>query len=260
MTAHLKHLKERCAGCNRQGVPMNKEHIFPEWLIRRTGTDQSGIRWGVKREVPALACTLPLCEECNTAFGKELEGPVSRLFDDIEEGRGITDNEAELLIRWMWKIEGMEWIARHPNGLYTEKYTLRERVLFPIDDIRGRLILGVALIKGLHPESIDLPMGFDSTNEHSAVFVSGVFSRIATMAVLDQFETMMPSQFGRYRLAPVRHQLHDGKLFYPPTSFNDDVEAVGVTKIASDRISVAHDKLAKSFEIAVSQQKEKKDN
>lgn len=255
MTANLKHLKERCAGCNRQGVPMSKEHIFPEWLIRRTRTDQSGIRWGEKRGVPALACTFPLCQDCNTAFGEELEGPMSRLFDDIEEGRGITDDEAELLIRWIWKIEGLDWIAAHPDGLYTQKYTLRDRVLLPIDDIRGRLILGVALIKGLHPESIDLPMGFESTNEHSAVFVSGVFSKIATMTVLDQFETMMPPQFGRYRLAPVRNQLHEGKFFYPPTSFDDDIEAVGVTKIASDRISLAHDSLAMNLETAGKQEK-----
>ncbi|MDT7042405.1 hypothetical protein [Candidatus Nitronereus thalassa] len=256
MTEDLKHLKERCADCNRQGVPMNKEHIFPKWLILRTRTNQSGIRWGGKHDVPALACTFPLCEDCNTAFGKELEGPVSMLFEEIEQGRGITDFEAELLIRWMWKIEGLAWIANHPDVLYSEKYTLRERVLFPIDDIRGRLILGVALIKELHPESDDFPMGVDSTNEYSVVFVSGVFSRVATMTVLDEFETMIPSQFGRYRLAPVRQQLQGGKLFYPPTSFKDDVEAVGVTKIASDRISVSHDRMAISLQKA----KEKEDN
>lgn len=250
MAAHLKHLKERCAGCERQDVPMNKEHLFPSWLILRTGTDKSGIRWGEKRGVPALAATFPLCEDCNTVFGHDLEGPASRLFDEIEQGQGMSDDEAELLIRWMWKIKGLAWIATHPGGHYTQKYTLRERVLFPIGEIRGRLILGVALVKGLHQESTDLPMGIDSRTEHDAVFVSGVFSRIAMMAVAEQFEPMMPPQFARYRLATVRHTLHGGKLFYPPISFDDDVEAVGITYLASVPLSVAHDDLAIKLQTA----------
>lgn len=244
MAAGLNHLKERCAGCDRQDVPMNKEHIFAKWLILRTGTDQTGIRWGQKKEVPALAATFPLCEDCNSVFGRELEGPTSRLFDEVEAGRGVSDDDAELLIRCMWKIKGLSWIANHPGGRYTTKYTLRERVLLPIDDIRGRLILGLALVSALHPDSKDLPMGIDSVTEHDAIFVSGVFSRIAVMVVLAEFEPMVPPQFGRYRLASRCHPTHAAKLFHPPSSFRDDVAAVGVTWTASMALSRAHDKFA----------------
>ncbi len=229
---------------------MDKEHLFPQWLILRTGTQQTGIRWGEKRGVPPLAATFPLCEECNSAFGRDLEGPTSRLFDDIEQGRGLDDNGAELLVRWMWKVKGLAWIASHPGSDYTLKYTLRERVLLPIDAIRGRLVLGIALVSGLHPDSTDLPMGIDSVTEHDATFVSGVLSRIAMMVVLEQFESMIPHQFGRYRLAHKRDRLHAGKLFHPPNSFRDDVEAVGVTYLASVPLSIAHDRLALELQAA----------
>ncbi len=237
-------MKDCCAGCERHDVAMSKEHVFPEWLIRRTGTHQTGIRWGAKSDVLALAVTLPLCTECNADFGRELESPTARVFDDIEEGRGLSDVEAELLIRWMWKIMGLGWMALNPGRRYTRKYTLRERVLLPIDKLRSRLILGVAVIVGPHPDSKDLPMGLDSATLHDAIFVSGVFSRIAIMGVLDPFEDLIPDQFGRYRLAAKRDPLYAGKLYYPPTSFRDDLEAVQVTRLASVRLSLAHDKLA----------------
>ena len=227
---------------------MNKEHLFPRWLILRTATQQTGIRWGERRGVAPLAATLPLCEECNTAFGRDLEAPTSRLFEDIEQDQGLSDEEAELLVRWMWKIKGLDWIAAHPDGHYSLKYTLRERVLLPIDEIRGRLVLAVALVAGQHPDSTDLPMGVDAVTKHDAIFVSGVFSRIAMMVVLDQFEAMIPEQFGRYRLAQKRSPLHAGKFFHPPCSFHDDVEAVGVTYLASASLSNAHDRFALQFQ------------
>lgn len=223
---------------------MNKEHLFPQWLIQKTGTHQTGIRWGEKRGVSALSATFPLCVECNSEFGQDLESPTSKLFNEIEKGQGMNDNEAELIIRWMWKIQGLAWIASHPTGKYTLKYTLRERVLFPIDEVRSQLVLGMALFKSLHPESTDLPMGLDSSNQVDAIFVSGVFSKIAMMVVRDTFQSMIPDKFSCYRLASRRNSLYAGKLFFPPTSFLDDVEAVGETWMASIPLSKAHDQLA----------------
>ena len=217
---------------------------FPEWLIRRTGTHRTGIRWGAKADVSALAVTLPLCTTCNEDFGRELESPAVRVFDDIEEGRGLSDDEAELLIRWMWKIRGLAWMALNPGRRYSATYTLRDRVLLPIDNLRRRLILGLAVIAGPHPDSKDLPMGLDSATLHDAIFVSGVFSRLAIMSVLEPFEDLIPGQFGRYKLAATRDRLNSGKLFHPPTTFRDDVEAVQVTRLASIGLSVAHDELA----------------
>jgi hypothetical protein len=244
MATRLNHLKKRCAGCERQDVTMNKEHLFPRWLIQRTGTHRTGIRWGEKHDVPALSATIPLCIECNSEFGRDLENPTSKLFDDIENNRGLSDDEAELLIRWMWKIQGLAWIADHPYDKYSVKYTLRERVLFPIDEVRCQLVLGMALIRNLHSSYTDLPMGIDSSTQLDAIFVSGVCSKIAMMVVLERFQSMIPTKFGCYHLAPEQNPLCKGRLFYPPISFQNDVEAVGETTLSSGPLSMAHDKLA----------------
>jgi hypothetical protein len=240
----LQHLKARCAACERTDMPMNKEHVFPQWLIQRTRTNETGIRWGTKRNVPALAATFPLCEECNKELGKDLEAPTACLFEEIEAGSGLSDNDAELLVRWMWKIKGLAWIAEHPEGNYNPKYTLRERVLLPIDKVRGDLILAGALTANTDPEFEDLPMGVDAVTEHDAIFVSGIFSRIAMMVLHANFENLVPLQFARYRLASKRDDLHAGKLFYPPASFRNGVEAVGVTRLSSIPLSRAHDRFA----------------
>ncbi len=84
---------------------MTKEHVFPKWLIIRTGTNKTGIRWGNKI-IPALSVTVPLCKSCNQAFGKYLEAPIKKVFDDLESQKGISDIEADLLVRWLWKLEG----------------------------------------------------------------------------------------------------------------------------------------------------------
>jgi hypothetical protein len=241
MKHSLKYLKQKCVACERSGVDMNKEHVFPQWLILRTNNHNTSIRWMKNRRVPALRATLPLCRECNSAFGHELERPVSRLFDEIESQEGISDTDAEFLIRWLWKTQGFLWCAANPEHKYTENYTLRERVLRPIDSIREHLVLAVALIDRLHPESTDWPMGIDSNTLHDAVFVAGVFSKIALMVLIDSFVLLVPRRFSIYNLAPKRDAATSAKLFFPKTGFSDDVEAVGVTFLASQPIAEAHD-------------------
>jgi hypothetical protein len=250
MKHKLKHLKSKCAACERPGREMNKEHVFPRWLIFRTNTHNTGIRWGELKRLPALKATIPLCTECNKFFGKGLEEPVSKLFDEIESYQGISDIDAELLIRWLWKTEGLIWIASNPNDKYTTAYTLRERVLRPIDNIREHLVLAVSLIEGLHPKSDDLPMGIDSDPELDAIFVSGVFSKIAVMVLLDTFIHLLPEAFSYYRLAPRKETVSGAKLFYPQVGFKDDVEAVGVTLLASKLIEKAHDDFWKQVKIS----------
>ena len=220
---------------------MTKEHLFPRWLIMKTNTHITGIRWGTHKRLPALKATLPLCRECNRIFGKQLEEPVSKLFDEIEAGKGISDSEAEVLIRWLWKVEGLAWVASNPKDKYTENYTLRERVLRPIDNIREHLVLAISLIEGLHPESQDWPMGVDSYTEKDAVFVSGVFSRIAIMVILDLCVPFLPSAYSYYHLAPRKDTTSEAKLFYPKVGYKNDVDAVGETYLASEPIAKAHD-------------------
>lgn len=156
--------------------------------------------------------------------------------------------EAELLIRWLWKFEGLSWIFTHPQHKYTEKYTLRERVLQPIDDIRSGLSLAISLAQEIDPTFGDAPMGLDSWNEHDATFVAGVFSRVAIMILRHRFEPDVPDQFSLYRLSDRSAPDRAAKLFHPKTGFRTCVEAVGITKKIGLYLSHAHDLEARNLE------------
>lgn len=222
------------------GRKMNREHFWPRWIIRKTGTYRTSVRWGEKKVNP-LTATLPLCEKCNSDLGKGLEGPVAQIFEDLERGKGISDLEAELLVRWLWKLEGLGWIFQFPEGRYSERYTLRERILHPIDDIRGQLTLAIALVEKIDPDYDDAPLGIDSECQHSAIFVSGVFSKVAVMVLLAPFEHLIPAMFSQYRLAAKRDAISGAKLFYPQTGFSLCTQAVGVTTLASRKLTMLHD-------------------
>ena len=88
---------------------MNKEHFWPQWLINKTGTTRGLIKWIDDKWISPRAGTIPICSKCNAEFGKELEGPVSKIFDDLLYGKGLSDWDAELLVRWLWKFEGFLW-------------------------------------------------------------------------------------------------------------------------------------------------------
>lgn len=192
--------------------------------------------------IPGLAATLPLCEECNSIFGTELESPVAQIFEELEIGRGLSNYEAELLIRWLWKIDGIIWKVNNPNDKYNEKYTLKERVLNPIDQIRPCLVLAISIIETTDLGFEDLPMGIDSTNELDMIFVSGVLSRVAIMVTLDYFEHLIPPNFSTYRLQQKVDKKDTTKVFFPKKGFLECATAVGITIEASIKLSAEHDK------------------
>jgi hypothetical protein len=220
---------------------MNKEHFWPQWLIRRTNTHKTRVRFNPEKLVNPKKLTIPLCIKCNTDFGRELEEPTSRIFGDLEEGRGLSDVEAETLVRWLWKFEGLSWSIQYPHGLYSEKYTLRDRVLLPLDDIRDHLTLAVALIAKIEPEFGDAPMGIDSHTYKNAVFVGGVFSRLALMVLDRRFDAEVPESFGLYHFSDPAAPDRDAKLYFPPVGFNTCVEAVSTTYTTSQFLSYLHD-------------------
>jgi hypothetical protein len=233
-----------CVACGLVMAKPTREHYFPKWLIERTNTIHEGIAWGGKPNVSALAATVPLCQRCNFDFGRELESPMAAIFDDIEASRGLSDYEAELVVRWMWKFEGLAWRFRHPRDVYSVKYTLRDRVLNPLDEIRGRLTLAIALTERRDPDFLEGAMGIDSWNVHNAIFVSGVFSRVAIVVCLTELSDELPAPFSKYPLAA--HRLDSGtdaKLFHPAIGFPTCGDAVGYLRDASPYLSSLHDDL-----------------
>ena len=64
---------------------MNKEHLYPKWLLQHTKTQKDTFKW-IYGDVPGDQVTVPLCIDCNTQLGTELEGPVCEGFKAIEAG------------------------------------------------------------------------------------------------------------------------------------------------------------------------------
>jgi hypothetical protein len=237
---HAKY-KHICVACSMAMRDKTKEHFWPQWMIKKTNTHQTGVRFAPGKKINPRALTVPLCSTCNNRFGNELEGPVAKSFEDLEAGRGLSDREAERIIRWLWKLEGLSWCFAHPDGLYTQKYSLRDRVLNPIDEIRSELTLAVSLVAEIEPEFGDAPMGLDSWNDTSAIYVAGVFSRVALMVLLRQFASEVPKNFSFYQLADLHAADREAKLFFPAVGFATCVEAVGVTAKHAAMLSYAHE-------------------
>ena len=220
---------------------MNKEHLFADWLIRRCQANASTIRWGSKMISP-LAATVPLCKECNSEFGAQLEGPAKTVFEELESGRSVNDEAAELLIRWMWKIQGLGWIASRPYQPLPGIGTLRARVLEPIVGERSQLVLCLARFRRLDEQSVDYPMGLDSRVHFDLACVAGVFSRLAMIVCRKEHAALVPVHFKRFALAPSRSfGRASGKRVVAPITLADDVEAVGVTYAAAKVLCRQHD-------------------
>lgn len=243
-------LKLRCVCCDRVGQPMTKEHLWPKWLIKHANLKEEGVAWHQGHMVSPNAATIPLCADCNHDLGAKLEGPVSVVFQEMETGKGLTDAEAELLVRWLWKFEGLFWNTTHfshPNARYSALYTVRERVLGPIS-IRPMLSLALSFAERNDDGHNDWPVGVDSgvwpTN---SIFVSGVFSRTAMMVLLTEFVHLVPPQFGVYPF-PSADRVTDDKVFFPPTGFETANGAIFITKTVSNLIGVAHERRAREWD------------
>lgn len=236
--------KNKCICCRKTGVKITKEHVFPQWLIKKTGTHRTGIRWNNKR-ISAKACVVPICENCNYEFNENLEKPVRNIFNDLESQKGISDNEAELLVRWMWKTCGIAWCIANSSDNYTHTYNLRERALYPINNMRRSISLAISIIDTIDSSFGDAPMGFDSVNKIDCIFTAGVFSKIAIIVLLNCFVEELPSNFSIYNLFSKRENFGYMKTFFPKKGFKSCVDAVGVTRIISLKLSYLHDNLAR---------------
>jgi len=246
------HLKIKCIGCERKGVKFNQEHVFPRWLILKTGTDKTGIKWFGGKNIPALSCTIPLCKQCNDLFGQKLEVPVSKIFNKLESDKGINDHECEILTRWLWKLEGIFWHIGNSQGKkYTGIYTLSQRVLNPIDQIRGRLVLAVSRFNEDKKTHKDLPMGVDSRNELSAIFVSGVFSKLAMLVTLDDFIDFIPNNFTCYKLKNKLDMSDKDIVLAPKIGFKNGIDAIKTTIDCSITLSRLHDQFGTMLKFMV---------
>jgi hypothetical protein len=237
-------LRLRCTGCDRVGLKMTKEHFFPKWLIDYAKVHHEGIAWLDDQRIDPDKATIPLCRDCNEGFGNSLETPVSAIFRELDRGAPISENEAELLVRWLWKFEGLQWAVTNNSseGLYTHRYTLRERVATSraFDEVRADMLLAIALIHSNDPEFKDWPMGLDTPSGESALTMSGVFGRVALICSLSRFADEIPDVYGKFRFgAPVADRAK--KVFLPPMSFMFGRGATQTTMEVGHRLAEVHD-------------------
>jgi hypothetical protein len=228
---------------------MTQEHFFPAWLIAHADVRRDGIDWMGRSGVDPNKATIPLCDECNNAFGTILEGPVSAIFRAIEAGQAISDLDAELLVRWMWKFEGLRWhMFAGPEHRYTDKYSLRDRITTPraFDEIRPGMLLAMATCHANDPGYEDWPLGLDTPPGEDAITVSGVFGRLAIITSLVDFSDQIPDVFGKYAFGPVPAD-RSAKVFLPPCAFLTANGAIAETKTTALRLGRAHELRARQM-------------
>ena len=102
-------------------------------------------------------------------------------------------------------------------------------------------MLAIGMIDKINPSFSDAPMGIDSYNLHNAIFVAGVFLKVAIMVLLRDFTPMVPSEFSQYNLPEKPSELANAKLFYPKVGFRNDIEAVTKTLLVAKTLSSLHD-------------------
>lgn len=241
-TYDFSHFKNRCVCCERSGIKLTKEHVFPEWLLKRTNTHERRIRWINGKRIRGKHCTLPICSDCNAAMGLQLEAPVRVLFDDIEGGRGLSEQECELICQWMWKMTGIFWWAAHPDGKFSlGGRTLRQHVLQPIATPRSRVSLAIGRI-GLvdYLRFGDAPMGLDVLPDFCSILAAGVFSKVALIVHLSEFSGDIPRNYSIYTFSD--NPSASPKVFFPSVGFYDDTEAVGTTTVIARRLKLLHDR------------------
>jgi hypothetical protein len=103
-------------------------------------------------------------------------------------------------------------------------------------------MLCVTLAERRDPEFEEGALGLDSFNIHNAIFVSGVFSRVALLVCLAAIEEHIPAVFSKYRLAPTREGASSkAKLFYPAVGVPTCTDAIAMMRGISPALSKLHD-------------------
>jgi hypothetical protein len=231
---------------------MTREHFFPRWLIDHADARRDGIAWLGKERLNPENATVPLCGECNNAFANALEGPVSNILRAVEAGGSLSDLDAELLVRWMWKFEGLQWaLFATSEQSYTMKYSLCDRVTKPyaFAEVRHRMLLAMATCHANDPGFTDWPLGLDTPVGEDAVTMSGVFGRVAILTSFLDFADQIPDVFGKYAFGAMPPD-RNAKVFSPPCAFPVAQGAIATTQATALGLSIAHRELGRRMRAA----------
>jgi len=239
--------KLRCLACERVGQPMNKEHIWPRWVVARANAQKDAFNWIAGSAAPGKA-TVPLCVDCNSHLGTTIEGPVGQAFDALEQGLGLTGVQCALLVRWLWKFEGLFWRWEHPDGKYSDLWTVRERVCedAAIRSVANNLSLAIGLIVEPGDDGV-WPVGLDSPLSDQGICVAGVFGRVA---LASSFTGIAHQYFTGLDVVDLSQEriLSNEIIFSPSTRFQTGPHAVQYMKIAAPLACNAHQEVMREIE------------
>lgn len=86
----------------------NKEHIIPDWILKRYGLYSKSITLPNGSPIKYSQYTVPCCKECNSALNEYYEKPISRLLSkSYKQICKSLDNDSELyhlLFKWLCLI------------------------------------------------------------------------------------------------------------------------------------------------------------
>ena len=130
-------MKAACVFCGQPPDKKNKEHIFPQWLLKMTdfhGKNASvGTSWETGKELVfnANSYTFPACTKCNERFGK-IEASVKPIVESLLSDQDVTCEELELLLDWFDKVRICAWLGvkymNQSTFIMTPKYYVNSRV------------------------------------------------------------------------------------------------------------------------------------
>lgn len=109
-------MKPACIFCGKPPQDKNREHIFPQWLLRLTDFDQKdasvGSNWKTGEELifNVKSYTFPSCTSCNTEFGK-IESRVKPIIEKLLVDQNLLASELELLLDWFDKVRISAWLG-----------------------------------------------------------------------------------------------------------------------------------------------------
>lgn len=253
-----KHLKDKCVCCEESGKKYSREHVFPKWLLEISNTKQAPFQWLCKPFITGQKCTIPLCIECNNTLGIELEDKVKDIFTNIELGNGFNDYEAELLIRWMWKIVGLLFRTVIPT--YSPNVTVKQHVLSQISQPRDRLSIAISIIKDGYVNYDFTPIGISSIGHYSSIYCAGILSHLSIIVLYTKFIDRIPNNWGVYTLSKTPLMMNPNKKFYPPVGFENGNVATWKTKEACNiELQYFHNKCAVEIMLQQDELEEKKD-
>lgn len=130
-------LRVACVFCGNKPESKNKEHIFPQWLLKMTGFDKKncsvGSNWAKEEElvINTLSYTFPACKVCNDRFSR-VESKVKYIVELIADDKDVTASDLEILLDWFDKVRIGAWLGvQYMNKGYFDlepKYYINCRV------------------------------------------------------------------------------------------------------------------------------------